>query len=79
LPSSLDYLSIQHAVRASRHQLNGFVLIVVGMLAAPDGFHVSVNDGSRAFVLGVSEAVQRMDGEETDKQWREPAPRARGS
>jgi integrative and conjugative element protein (TIGR02256 family) len=68
LPSGLDYLSIQQAVRASNHQLNGFVLIVVGTLAAPDGFHVSVNEGSRAFVLSVSEAVRWIDGEETDKQ-----------
>ena len=51
-PSCLDYRSIQASVRQSAHQLNGFVLIVVGTLRAPDGLHVSVNDGSRAFKLG---------------------------
>jgi integrative and conjugative element protein (TIGR02256 family) len=51
-PSSLDYLSMQDMVRASAHRLNGFVLIVVGTLSAPEGLHVSVNDGNRAFVLG---------------------------
>jgi hypothetical protein len=68
MPSGLDYLSIQHSVRASRHQLNGFVLIVVGTLAAPDGLHVSVNDGRRAFVLSVSEAVRSIAADEADKQ-----------
>jgi len=53
-PSNLDYLSIQDTVRASAHQLNGFVLIVVGTLHAPEGLHASVNDGNRAFALSVS-------------------------
>lgn len=51
VPSDRDYRSIQSSVRQSAHQLNGFVLIVVGTLPAPDGLHVSVNDGSRAFTL----------------------------
>lgn len=57
MPSSLDYLSMRDSVRASEHQLNGFVLIVVGTLSAPDGLHVSVNDGSRAFVVRSSQVV----------------------
>jgi integrative and conjugative element protein (TIGR02256 family) len=48
LPSHLDYQSIQASVRQSVHQLDGFVLIVVGTVRAPEGLHVSVNDGNRA-------------------------------
>lgn len=50
-PSRLDYESIHDSVRRSAHQLQGFILIVVGTLPAPDGLHVSVNDGSQTFVL----------------------------
>lgn len=52
-PSYLDYRSIQASVRESAHQLHGFVLIVVGTICAPDGLHVSVNDGNRAFTISV--------------------------
>ena len=50
-PSDLDYRSIQETVRESTHQLDGFVLIVIGTLPAPDGFHVSVNNAAQAFPL----------------------------
>ena len=50
-PSDLDYRSIQETVRASAHQLNGFVLIVVGTKRAPEGLHVSVNTTSQAIQL----------------------------
>lgn len=53
-PSDLDYRSIQESVRHSAHELQGFVLIVVGTLRGSDGLHVSINDGDRAFVLHVS-------------------------
>jgi len=54
LPSYLDYRSIQASVRQSAHQLDGFVLIVVGTLRAPDGLHISVNNRNGAFTLNVS-------------------------
>ncbi len=50
-PSDLDYRSIQDSVRQSAHQLDGFVLIVVGTRCAPEGIHVSVNDENRTFTL----------------------------
>lgn len=50
-PSDVDYLSIQATVRQSTHQLDGFILIVVGTSPAPAGLHVSVNDKARAFRL----------------------------
>jgi integrative and conjugative element protein (TIGR02256 family) len=52
-PSGQDYQSIQDSVRRSAHQLQGFLLIVVGTLPAPEGLHVSIHDGNRAFVLTV--------------------------
>ena len=60
-PSYLDYRSIQASVRESEHQLNGFVLIVVGTLRAPEGLHVSVNDRNGAFALSVSGPPARID------------------
>jgi integrative and conjugative element protein (TIGR02256 family) len=56
-PSNLDYLSIQASVRQSTHRLGGFVLIIVGTLCAPDGLHVSVNDGGQTFTLNASSWV----------------------
>ncbi len=57
-PSDLDYRSIQDSVRRSTHQLDGFVLIVVGTLRAPEGLHVSVNDGNRTLTLSVSSGTE---------------------
>ena len=50
-PSHLDYLRIQETVRQSTHQLDGFILIVVGTLPAPAGLYVSINNATRAFQL----------------------------
>lgn len=57
-PSDLDYRSLQDSVRRSTHQLNGFVLIVVGTLRGPEGLHVSMNDGDRTFLLSVSSGME---------------------
>jgi hypothetical protein len=35
----------------SRHELNGFVLIIVGTAPPPEGLRISVNDGIDDFVL----------------------------
>ena len=60
-PSHLDYRSIQASVRQSTHELNGFVLIIVGALPAPAGLHVSINDGNEAFVLSASGSPALLD------------------
>lgn len=50
-PSGSDLASIADAVRRSRHNLNGFVLLVVGTLDPPEGLHVSVHDGDAGYRL----------------------------
>jgi integrative and conjugative element protein (TIGR02256 family) len=50
-PSSPDAQSIAECVAKSKHQLNGFVLIIVGQAEPPEGLHVSVHDGSTSFAL----------------------------
>jgi integrative and conjugative element protein (TIGR02256 family) len=50
-PSSTDLSSISEMVRKSRHNLNGFVLVVVGYNTLPGCMHVSVHDGSHEFEL----------------------------
>lgn len=50
-PSSTDLCSIGETVRKSRHDLNGFVLVVVGCSTLPASMHVSVHDGHREFEL----------------------------
>jgi integrative and conjugative element protein (TIGR02256 family) len=62
-PSHLDYRSIQASVRESTHHLKGFVLIIVGTLPAPQGLHVSINDGKEAFALSVSGRPALLDAQ----------------
>jgi integrative and conjugative element protein (TIGR02256 family) len=50
-PSPTDLSSIGETVRKSRHNLNGFVLVVVGYSTLPASMHVSVHDGDREFEL----------------------------
>jgi len=57
-PSQLDYLSIQESVRKSNHDLEAFVLIVVGTLPLLEGLHVSVNTADSTIRL------QRIDERE---------------
>lgn len=45
VPSLPDFESIAECVRKSTHNLNGFVLMVVGQAAAPIGLNVSIHDG----------------------------------
>lgn len=51
VPSSTDLRNIKECFLRSRHELNGFVLIIVGTAPAPEGLRVSVNDGIDDFVL----------------------------
>lgn len=57
-PSASDLASIADAVRRSRHDLNGFVLLVVGTLDPPEGLHVSVNDGDAGYRLAPSPSTR---------------------
>lgn len=50
-PSRPDARSIADSVAKSTHQLNGFVLVVVGKAEPPSGLHVSVHDGDTSFAL----------------------------
>jgi integrative and conjugative element protein (TIGR02256 family) len=49
--SFLDDASIAECVKKSHHNLNGFVLVIVGQLEPPGGLLVSLHDGSTAFIL----------------------------
>lgn len=50
-PSGRDLESMAECFRKSVHQLNGFVLIIVGLTPPPAGLHLSVHDGSRHYRL----------------------------
>jgi integrative and conjugative element protein (TIGR02256 family) len=45
-PSRTDMQNINECVRRSRHDLGGFLLVVVGQDDPPSGLHVSLNDGA---------------------------------
>ncbi|HEY1927431.1 MAG TPA: Mov34/MPN/PAD-1 family protein [Caulobacteraceae bacterium] len=57
-PSGSDLASIADAVRRSRHDLNGFVLLIVGTLDPPEGLHVSVHDGVAGYRLSPGTRVE---------------------
>ncbi len=44
-PSSTDLRSIAEMVQRSRHDLNGFVLVVLGTADPPEGLYLAVHDG----------------------------------
>ncbi len=50
-PSHQDYESIKDCFSRSHHQLNAFVLAVVGTSDPPAGLHVSLHDGGEPIVL----------------------------
>jgi integrative and conjugative element protein (TIGR02256 family) len=50
-PSRTDIESIAECVERSTHDLNGFVLVVVGRLDPAQGLHVSVHDGANYITL----------------------------
>jgi integrative and conjugative element protein (TIGR02256 family) len=51
VPSAVDDQSMADCVRKSEHRLNGFLLVIVGIALPPDGWHVSVHDGTRRYLL----------------------------
>jgi len=52
-PSGTDILSIKSCVLNSFHQLNGFVLIIVGTASFPASVRVSVHDGTKEHLLQI--------------------------
>jgi integrative and conjugative element protein (TIGR02256 family) len=50
-PSRPDAASIAESVTKSTHDLNGFVLIVVGQEEPPAGFHVSIHNATSAVTI----------------------------
>lgn len=56
-PSQTDLRSIADCVQRSVHDLNAFVLVIVGLAPWPRGLHVSVHDGTHVVVLGEADAV----------------------
>ena len=67
-PSTPDLESIAESVRKSTHNLNGFVLMVVGRAAAPAGLHVSVHDGVTGHRLSPSLTVESASAPATRRR-----------
>ncbi len=49
--SVTDKTSIRECVCRSKHELNGFVHVVVGQAKPPDGLSVTLHDGTRSYPL----------------------------
>lgn len=62
-PSTVDVDSIRECVLRSRHELNGFLMVVVGTGPLPQALHISIHDGQTLTVLKGSE---RADPEPND-------------
>jgi integrative and conjugative element protein (TIGR02256 family) len=64
VPSALDDRSMAECVRKSDHRLNGFLLVIVGTALPPDGWHVSVHDGSNRYRLHTGRHGAKVDNGE---------------
>jgi len=64
-PSASDLQSIAECVSASVHELNAFVMVIVGQLPWPEGIHVSLHDGTTSVELAAQD-VKGSDGEPRD-------------
>ena len=60
-PSGTDLASMASMVRLSAHDLNGFILIVMGTAAPPGGLYLAAHDGQAAYQLQPS--VQSIPGQ----------------
>lgn len=58
-PSPTDLDSIVDCVRRSRHELAGFLLVIVGRLDPPAGLYVALHDGRSASALRAAQASCR--------------------
>jgi integrative and conjugative element protein (TIGR02256 family) len=56
-PSAVDIDSIRECVLRSRHELNGFLMVVVGTGPVPQALHISTHDGRTFTVLKASDRV----------------------
>ncbi len=54
-PSIADLRSTADGVRKSRHELNAFVIVIVGRTSFPEALYVAVHDGSTSHVLTTEE------------------------
>lgn len=50
-PSPTDTASIGECAAKSAHQLNGFILVVIGRAEPPEGLHVSIHDARQGFAV----------------------------
>lgn len=53
-PSRPDASSVAECVAKSKHDLNGFVLVVVGQAEPPAGFHVSIHNAKSVVTIEAS-------------------------
>lgn len=51
VPSASDFVSIRNCFMKSRHDLNAFLLVIVGLAPLPAGLHVSLHDGKAPIIL----------------------------
>jgi integrative and conjugative element protein (TIGR02256 family) len=67
-PSFRDLSSMADMTRRSTHQLNGFVLLIVGRAAPPHGLHMSIHDGEswRQIDANLEKAADRECRSTTD-------------
>ena len=50
-PSARDLTSMAECVTKSKHNLNGFLLLIIGTADLPGGLHASLHDGNTHYVL----------------------------
>lgn len=59
-PSSTDERSINETFRKSRHQLDGFILAIVGTDPLPSGLFIGVTDGKSLTRLTANQSPERV-------------------
>ena len=60
-PSPLDIRSICDCFARSRHELNGFVLIIVGISRGENGLYISIHDGKTSLRLAQESIVKHEE------------------
>ena len=71
-PSHTDARNIAECVKRSKHELNAFLLVVVGSAEPPDGIQVSICDGESSDILKPSndKAREPADSSENSRKRR---------
>jgi integrative and conjugative element protein (TIGR02256 family) len=67
-PSHTDARNIAECVKQSKHELNAFLLVVVGSAEPPDGIQVSICDGQSSAILKPSDQKSREPGRSMDNR-----------